>query len=510
LAWHFLEGDDAEQALRYTILAGDQAEKVFANKEAEQHYRQASELAREVGDEACEIEALVKLAGVLTIRARYDKALDALECATRLHQKRGDREGEARTVAQMGHVHFLRHTHAEGIARLRPLVDALEAEGDKPTYGLAALWTALARLYIDSGDYLEQLGAADRAIELAKRIGDDRLVIGAEVTRADALWGMGQGDEALQVLEELIPRAETAGDLTNLARALGNAAKYYARRGDFSKDRDYHTRVLSIAEKQGDRGQIILSSVALSENAFLAGDWEQSRRHLDRAEAIIRALGASRLAVWPFAARAWLALRQGDLEAASSYVDEALSLADSLSDLEWRTFLLRSRAEIELLRGHREDAWSLLQQADQEGCGRCDAAFLRTMSDVRLRLADPAQANELAAEAARSAATHHNHPDLVEALVSQGAATAHLGDADEAAEILARALELARAMPFPYGEARALFAWGEADAEMGKSEQARQRLRQAAEIFRRLGARVDEESVENALEALDQQPSSVR
>jgi tetratricopeptide (TPR) repeat protein len=131
------------------------------------------------------------------------------------------------------------------------------------------------------------------------------------------------------------------------------------------------------------------------------------------------------------------------------------------------------------------------------------------MSDVRLRLADPVQAYELAAEAVRRAAVHHNQPDLVEALVSQGAAAVSAGEAEEAEELFTRALRLAHNMPFPYGEARALVEWGRQDASQGHTEQARKRLREARESFRRLGAVADAKSVEVALKALDQEISSV-
>jgi tetratricopeptide (TPR) repeat protein len=131
------------------------------------------------------------------------------------------------------------------------------------------------------------------------------------------------------------------------------------------------------------------------------------------------------------------------------------------------------------------------------------------MSDVRLQLADPLQAYELAADAVRRAAIHHNQPDLVEALVSQGAAAGRLDQADEAEELFTRALQLALGMPFLYGQARTLFEWGRVDAGQGKTEEARKRFGQARDIFRRLGARADTESVENALKALDQTPSSV-
>jgi predicted ATPase len=47
LAWHFLQVEDQERALRWSLEAGDQAEAVFAHAEAEHQYRTALTLARQ-------------------------------------------------------------------------------------------------------------------------------------------------------------------------------------------------------------------------------------------------------------------------------------------------------------------------------------------------------------------------------------------------------------------------------------------------------------------------------
>lgn len=46
LALHFRKGGDRPQTLRYTMLAGDEAERIYLHKEAEQHYRLALTLAQ--------------------------------------------------------------------------------------------------------------------------------------------------------------------------------------------------------------------------------------------------------------------------------------------------------------------------------------------------------------------------------------------------------------------------------------------------------------------------------
>jgi predicted ATPase len=54
IARHFLEADDRERALPFAMLAGDEAEAVYAHDEAEQQFRIAVELARDGHDQARE------------------------------------------------------------------------------------------------------------------------------------------------------------------------------------------------------------------------------------------------------------------------------------------------------------------------------------------------------------------------------------------------------------------------------------------------------------------------
>jgi len=497
LAWHFLEGDDAEQALPYAMLAGDQAEQVFANGEAVRHYRTALELAQELGDTARLTEALEKLAGVSAVNARYDRALELLEQAAAIHHAAGDREREACAVAQMGHVHFQRGTRDEGIARLQPLVQALDS--GPPSNGLAALWAALARLYVNSSHHSEQLSAAERAVELATAIGDEELLISAQITRSDALWLQGQRDDAQRVLEDLIPQAERTGDLDNLGRALSNLAGYYADRGELDKEREYHQRQMEVAERRGDRGQIMLGTLLLSSNAFLVGDWPQARIYLDRAETIIGSLGANRLIAWPVLARGWLALREGNLEESAGYAAEALVLAER-ADPDWRRLATRLVAEKDLLEGKAAAAVNLLEGQMSDGGWQEDAGFLWTLAWAYLdadRYDDALEASSRAVEQARA---RRIQADMVEALAVRGLVLARQPRGEEAGHVLGEALDLARSMPFPFGEARALAYRGSWRAQRGEHDEALADLRQSLAIFERLGAREDARRVERAIE----------
>ncbi|GAC1323698.1 MAG: AAA family ATPase [Chloroflexota bacterium] len=501
LAWHYLEGDDPQQALPYAMLAGDQAEEVFAHGEAEGHYRTALELALEVGDVPKQGEALEKLASVLSLVARYDEALDSLERAATVYRSVGNTDAEASAAAQIGHIHFVRGSRIEGIARLHPLIERLEKDqqGTRPTYGLAALYAALARLHTEAYHGRQKLEMAERASALADEVGDDHLFIGAEVTRGDALWRVGKEEEAIRVLEQIIPRAEAASDLSNLTRALGNAAGYHARRGEFAKDRIYHERMLDIAERRGDRGYIVLAAMSLSANAFLVGDWGRSREYLDRSETIIRSLGVWRLSLWPMAARGWLALRQGDLDSAAEAATRTIEVAERLGDDDYRRLAERLLAVRQMMMGETEAALGRLEPFLAEPHTASDYGLLRDLGWAYLTLDCIEQALDLAQRAIALAMAEKDPPELIDSLVLKGSALTRANEWDDARQSLEQALEAARALPYPYGEAQVLVHHGRLLVQQGDRPRGIQYLREALVIFERLGAQWDADRVRTLL-----------
>jgi tetratricopeptide (TPR) repeat protein len=140
LAWHFLQGDDPERALPYVIQAGDQSTAVFAYRAAEDYYRTALELAREVADEKRQAEALEKQGAAFRKLTRYGEALDSLERAAAMYRSTGDREGVARSAAQLAWTHWNRGTLMEGITQSRAFLEMLEghAGSSSGAHGLAS------------------------------------------------------------------------------------------------------------------------------------------------------------------------------------------------------------------------------------------------------------------------------------------------------------------------------------------------------------------------------------
>jgi tetratricopeptide (TPR) repeat protein len=499
LAWHFLEGDDPERALPYALLAGDQAEAVFAHEEAERQYRAALELAREVSDQPREAEATEKLGVVLRTTGRYDEALELLERAAQQYRRSGDLPGEARTIAQIGRVHARKETAEEGITRLQAAIEGIQ--GAEAQESLAELQVVLAYLFFVIGRYSEMLATAERASELATAVGNNKILAEAELRRGTALAKLGHPVQGAAVLEEIIPLSEAAGDLDTLARVLNNLGWWYYLGGDFSRSRAYRLRALEVARAQGDPNNMAFGLTMLCPELYGSGEWREARAYAEQAVDLARSMRLSHSLTYALGWRGMMHLVQGQWEAAAEDLQQSLRMAETRGDMQAfgmvRTFL----AELDLLQGRPEQALAWLDPLiGHAGIAEEDRGWiLPRLAWAHLELGHERAANEAIEDAVGRTRASADRWDLVEALRIQGMLRARQERWDEAVEAFEEVISLARGMPYPYAEARALYEYGMMHVRKGELQQAQERLKQALVLFQRLGARPYIERTEHAL-----------
>ncbi|MGI8826196.1 MAG: AAA family ATPase [Chloroflexota bacterium] len=503
LAWHFQEGGNPQRGLQYTLLVGQQAEAVFAHSEAEAHYRTALELARALDDTVGAAGAQEKLGHVLSMMARCDEALEVLEEAAAAYQVQGDSEGEARVVAQIGEVHFLRGTPEDGLARLQPLLHTVEGL-QSPV--LPRLYSALATLFFGMGKYREQAAAAERAAELARVGGDERTVALVEGRLGYALLLARRLNEAVNLYQRIIPQYEVAEDLPNLCSALTAAGDVHGALGDLLAVDHYLARALTTAERMGDPLPIAGVLQALGWNALITGAWEQAYRYSTQAEAILRPQTIPRLSAALLTLQGTIRLYQGDWEEASRLLEEAAATAERGQDERAGRGAQHKLVIRDLMAGQAEAALSRLHLVFDEKDLWNDAArnHLAELAEAHLELGNHARAEEIAVEALERYRAERDQFALVEMLRVYGMVLARQQRWEEAETAWGQIAALAQRMPYPFAHGCLLYERGMAQIQRGDCEGARERLEEALALFQRLGARRGVKRTEQALATLRQ------
>ncbi len=453
LAWHLVEGGEPQLALPFVLLAADQAASTLAFAEAESQYRMAVHLAHKSQDDAREAAAFEGLGAVLVSMGRFDEALESLEHASTMYRSLGDRLSEIRSVAYIGRLHRERGTSEVGIARLEPLLESLN--GSDPLAARAELYSALTNLYHAAGRYSESLDSAEQASDLAREIGDQKLLAEAELRKGSALAKFGRMSEAFEISERVVALTESTGDIESLHKVLTNTAFEYVYAGEFDRAVDLLERVLEKGRQQAWIFTTIYTEVVLSRARFYRGDWEEAYSIAQRALQSVVELGPSWYSSYALSSVGVLELVRGNHETALHYLNESLAMADSNLDLQAQRYIQVWLAQEDIRTGQAEAAVSRLEPLlDRVGVEEVEVTAVMPTLALAYAAGDLSKAGRVSAEAVRRARSERRNLSLADALVAMGSIRAHAGEALEAERAFKEALQLARRMPYPYARAK--------------------------------------------------------
>jgi len=492
LAWHFLEAGEAARALPYTLLAGDQAEAVYANAEAERHYRTAVSLARALGDRTREGEALGRLGTLFCTVGRYDWAPEMLEQAAESYRAAGGPAAvPLRTTVLLAQTYGRVGQPEQGLAHLTPVLESPRfASEHERSREHAVLQAAGADLYYHSGRYRDQLAAAERAAELARMVGDIGTLAQVEDFRGVALYLLGRWEESLLALQDAAKFAEAANDLWTWSHALRHIADAYEQDGQMSEAAAAIERGLKLVERQGHVSHIAIMVYRRGVNAFYRGLTAETRVWYERAVGLWQQM--TLLWTYPYAplASGHIRMVTGDWETGAADLERAIALSAQSRNVHVLRTAHRELGEGYLIRGHAEAARSQLEPLvtapDRQGENDITPLML-LLAWAYIELGDEPQASALLARAAAQAEAQHHQLALVDILRVRGVLAVKQGHWQEAKAALDDDVERTRAMPYPYAEAKALYVYGQLYAAQGELEQAREKYEQALAICDRLG-----------------------
>ncbi len=504
LAHHYCQAGNLEKAVVYLERAGDRAHAMYAYTEAEHYYRDLLEHLTQLGRDTARRQAQEKLAEVLGVQAQYSEALSILEEMLTAYQAAQNLEGVARVLTKIGKLQAARGSSAAGLTFLTPWLDLLTSNAIS-AQSKGWLTLALTYLFMNSGRHHEGLLAAKQAVALAHQAQDSRLLCQAQWHLGRNLMLLNRLEEAITQLKAALPLAEQIGDRRMLCYVFSNLNLAYTAQGQLREAKRYSEDALVMAEQLGDL--VLLAHVLTADgwNAFLLGDWEQSRAKHERAIALMRQTAMPWGAAFPLQNLGYQLLAQGETEAGMALIEEACALAKASQTLEVLYCAQSSLAEYELLNGRPQQARdrlkSLVERANAPERSAIEA--LPFLGWAYLELGQHLQAKRLAEQMIGKATAQQAHPALTDALRLQAMLAAHRGHWQEAGRTLAEALRLAQAMLCPYAEAKACYTGGLIFLARKDTTQASTQLRKALGLLNRLGERLYAQRIEQVLIELE-------
>ena len=563
LAWHFRQGDDRERALTHTLLAGEEAERVYAHSEAHAHFSVAIDLALDGDDEAREARARECRADVSYLLGRPNDAYADLQRVTQIYRAIGDRERLAWATCQMVKAGDPLGRVEEGLRIAEELLNTLSASagdmtdagdtGSPPRDGdsessmlslrarteraVATLSERTAtRVALCLTSHLAFVRRSDEAIALAaltvahaRRANNLPMESLAHSFCAVAQSQLGRLDDARASLNQALSTGEAGDDCEAQFVALAHLAEVHELMAEPRATRTALLRALEMLARLDDvgrRGEILY---LLGVNAFILGDWEDARARLsDAVASLARGDGSTPLT----AELARLALLRLDLSEGKQALGPELNqiamprtprqhdgeqsipahpvqrrvfLAYRSSDPVVDAYAIQAVAEAHILADTDADVRDPLRAMCQEGdpARPSLSGMLALLAWVELLLAHQDEAARLLIHARQHAAARHDRSAYATIWRIEALLALRQEQWDAAARLLNEALALCQAMPAPYDEAKALSVYGQLHQVRGEPDAARARYVAALAILNRLGERLHARWIERALADLE-------
>jgi len=234
LARHFDEADDLARALRYYVIAGDAASRVYAIAEAVAHYTRAREISKRL-PRAPEMQNLYSGFGrVLEISGRHQQAIDLYEELRETSRQHEDRQLE---LAALTHLATLRsapspvHDSEKGRVLLEQVIALTRALGDSVAE-CRALWNLLL-LNNYSGRQSDAIKYGEQALALARQLKLNDQIAFTLNDLSFAYISASKFARAKELLEEVCPMWRTMDNRPMLSDCLSQIAMRAYFAGEF-------------------------------------------------------------------------------------------------------------------------------------------------------------------------------------------------------------------------------------------------------------------------------------
>jgi tetratricopeptide (TPR) repeat protein len=252
LAYHALAGEDWPRALHYHMLAGQQAQKLFANHEGIEHFRKALRcaaflLAEDTVARRQQIHA--SLGQLLTTTGQYEPALEHLQEALALASTLEDRDAQARACRWIAYVYEFR---SEFMLALDWIGRGLEALGERETAVTAELLAITGSINTRQGDYDRALEQCEQSLRIAEKLGDVNALAFAYHARAVVSYRRGNSISTIEDCQKAIQLYEQTGNIHGQAKLHNQIANASFNIGQWSSADLYYRKARDIFNQAGD------------------------------------------------------------------------------------------------------------------------------------------------------------------------------------------------------------------------------------------------------------------
>ncbi|HEX2180880.1 MAG TPA: adenylate/guanylate cyclase domain-containing protein [Rubrobacteraceae bacterium] len=241
LAHHFRHGEVWQRAADYAMRAGAQSMKVFALREALEHYEHAYEALAKLPDARPEqlCDAILGWAPAAFKLRPYQQVVDRLEEAEKIARELNDETRLVQALHGIANAYISNGFPGRGMPALFESFQLAEQLGDERLTLQPTFWMTMGMIDRDTRSGLEQI---EHVIEEARKYRNREIEAHALATKATAHARLGEFAEALDAIQHAHEAVSKTGSLVKEADVALHSAQAVFDMGDVPHGLEYSQR----------------------------------------------------------------------------------------------------------------------------------------------------------------------------------------------------------------------------------------------------------------------------
>jgi len=369
LGYHYAEGTNNRQALKYYIKAGDNAYRLYANALAISHYNAALEQAKMVpGDALEELVHLYSRCGrALELESRFQEATDLYEDELALARQLESPQLELQALVSQGTVYSMASDQADPVkAELlsKQALDLAEGLGDKDSQA-RILWN-LMNIYRLELRPEEGIAAGKQGLALALESGDEEISAYIYNDLSYVYLGLLETQKAYHVITQAIKRWRELNNQPMLVDSLSSSSSITIYLGKYEEAIAASDEAARISRSINNPWGIGFSRMYIGSVYEDRGEISQALSDYETTYKMGVESGFHIGEIWGQVRLAHLYIELNDFEKASEYIDRPQVQAWNYSGLQgmFATMMRLEQTALEISRGDLQKATKTFNETD--------------------------------------------------------------------------------------------------------------------------------------------------
>jgi len=357
IAHHAFTGQDWARGLLYQTQAGQRAQRLYANKEAIDHFTKALHSA----DSLPEAETIAQrqtlhsaLGELLTTTGQYEPALEHLNKARKLYATTTDEDGEAHVCRWIGRLYELRGDYVSAMEWFQQGLMLLE---ERETPEAVQILSLAGLIRSRQGNHDGALEYCQRALQIAQKLGEVTALARAYTLMGHLMRQRGNATAAIENVQRSLDLYQRAGHIQGQALANNQLANAYFDGGQWKKADHHYRQAREMFDKMGNLYDRSIADNNLGGIAINQGRLDEAVTFFQEAIAALEKIGGAPYIIGVVEMNLGHAfIRRGEAEIAGKHLTLSQAAFDKAQARDFLPELYRYFAESFLLIGNLAEA----------------------------------------------------------------------------------------------------------------------------------------------------------